>query len=119
MKDIAQHHAQDLPLPVRADGIGVERARAQGTEAPQVLGHWSGLGESWIARDFFEQLRAANQQVAGEPAGIESLDYQLKQFRVRNEQLEKQTAQAVALHESNKLVQSRIGVGSFGDRIEQ
>jgi hypothetical protein len=60
MKNIAQHHAQDLPLPVRADGIEVERASAKGIEAPQVLRHWSGLGESRIARDFFEQLRTAN-----------------------------------------------------------
>ena len=61
MKDIAQHRAQDLPLSIGADGVEVERAHAQGIEAPQVLGHRSGVGESWITRDFFEQLRTANQ----------------------------------------------------------
>src|SRR5207247_6933886 len=52
-------------------------------------------------------------------AGIESFYHQLKQLRIGDKQLEKQTAQAVAFHESKELVQSRIGVGSFGDPIQQ
>ena len=84
-----------------------------------MLRHWSGAGESWIARDFFEQLRTANQQVAGEPAGIESFDHQLKQFRVRNEQFEEQTAQPVSFHEANELIESRVRVRCLPQPIQQ
>src|SRR5215472_5443009 len=119
MKNIAQHHAQDLPLPVRADGIEVERARAEGIEAPQVFRHWSAVGESGIARDFFEQLRAPNQQISGEPADIESLNNQLKQFRVGNEQFEEQTAQAVSFHETNELIESCARIRCLRQPIQQ
>ena len=65
------------------------------------------------------QLWPANQKITRKPARIESFYDQFKQLRIRDKQFEKQTAQAVAFHESKELVQSRIGVGSFGDPIQQ
>ena len=59
------------------------------------------------------------KKFTGKPAGIESLDNQLKQLRVRDEQFEKQTAQTVSFHESKELVQSRVGIGSFRQPIQQ
>ena len=64
-------------------------------------------------------MRPTNQEVAGKPAGVERLDKQPKQFRVRDEQLEKQTAQAVSFHEPKELVQSRVRITSFCQPIEQ
>ena len=69
--------------------------------------------------DVFQKLRSANQKITRKAAGIESFYDQFKQLRIRNEEFEKQTAQAIAFHESEKLVQSGIGVGSFGDPIQQ
>src|SRR4029453_6916734 len=66
-----------------------------------------------------QKLRSANQKITRKPAGIEGFYDQLKQLRIRNKQFEKQTAQPKAFHESKELVQSRIGVGSFGDPIQQ
>src|SRR5207249_8591183 len=54
-----------------------------------------------------------------ETAGIERFDKQLKQFRVRNEQLEKQTAQAIGFHKTNELIESCIRIRSFCQPIKQ
>src|SRR6266480_5989956 len=75
--------------------------------------------ERFIARYFLEKLRPPNQQIASELAGIESLDEQLQQPGMRNEQFEKQTAQTVGFDEANKLIERAIGISSLRQAVEQ
>src|SRR6266545_6344517 len=60
-----------------------------------------------------------DQQITGKPAGIKGFDEQLEQLRIRNQQLEKQTAQAVGFHEANELIESCIRICSLGEPLEQ
>src|SRR4029453_11498967 len=60
-----------------------------------------------------------DQQITGKPAGIEGFDEQFEQLRIRNQQLEEQTAQAVGFHEANELIESCIRIRSPGEPLEQ
>ena len=50
-----------------------------------------------------------DQLITGKPAGIKGFDEQFEQLRIRNQQLEEQTAQAVGFHEANELIESSFG----------
>ena len=75
--------------------------------------------EIFVAGDFLEQLRTANQQIAGEPAGVESFDHQLEQSRVGGQQFKKQAAQTVSFDEANELIQDGIRVRCLCHLLEK
>ena len=60
-----------------------------------------------------------DQQITSKPAGIKGFDEQFEQLRIRNQQLEKQTAQAVGFHEANELIESCIRICRLGEPLEQ
>ena len=84
-----------------------------------MLGDRSRLIKTFVACDFLEQLRSANQQITGEPARVESFDYQFEQSRIAGEQFKKQAAQAVRFDEPDKLIQCRIRVCRLGHLLEK
>ena len=61
-------------------------------------------------RDFFEQLRPPNEQVARMPAAVERFHEQFEQFRVHHQQLEKHAPQTIGFDEPDELVQRGVGI---------
>ena len=55
-------------------------------------------------------MRTADQPTARRLTRVECFDQQLKQTRVRRQQLEKQTAKSIRFHEAHKLSERRIGI---------
>src|SRR4029453_12369413 len=60
-----------------------------------------------------------DQQITGKPAGIKGFDEQFEQLRIRYQQLEEQTAQAVGFDEANELIESCIRIRRLGEPLEQ
>src|SRR5437588_10698234 len=84
-----------------------------------MFGDRSVLIKTFVPRDLFEQLRPANEQVACEPALIETFDHQFEQRWMRGQQFKKQTAQSVRFHEADKMIQRRVGVGRLSKWSEE
>src|SRR4030095_14312427 len=60
-----------------------------------------------------------DQQIAGKPAGIKRFDEQFEQLRIRNQQLEEQTAQAVGFDEANELIERCMRTPRLGEPLKQ
>src|SRR4029453_10841602 len=60
-----------------------------------------------------------DQKITRKPAGTKGFDEQFEQLRIRNQQLEEQTAQAVGFDEANELIESCIRIRSLGEPLEQ
>ena len=63
------------------------------------------------ARNFFQQLRPSNQQVAGIAARVERFDEELEKLWIHHEQLEEHTAQPVGFDKPDELVQRPVRIG--------
>ncbi len=75
-----------------------------------MLHHVKGAIEHPAPGQLLEPLRTADQPAARRLTRVQSSDQQLKQTRVRRQQLEKQTAKSIRFHEAHKLSERRIRI---------
>ena len=85
----------------------------------EMLRHVEGAIEHPAPGQLLEPLRTADQPAARRLAGVESSDEQLKQARIRRQQLEEQTAKSICFHETHKLSERRIGIGRAAEPGQQ
>src|SRR5881409_3470112 len=84
-----------------------------------MLCHVKGAVEHPAPGQLFEPLGTADQPAARRLTRVESPDQQLKQARVRRQQLEEQTAKSIRFHKAHKLSKRRIGVRRTTEPGEQ
>ena len=106
-------------MPICANRIEIRRAAFEGFESNKMLGNGSRPIKTFVACDFLEQLRLANEQIAGEPAPIKCLDHQLEQSWIGGQQFEKQAAQSVSFDETDELIQDGVGVRCLCHLVEK
>src|SRR5438105_1419330 len=68
-QDLAQNDAQQLPLPVSANRIGIVRIGAQRIETPQILRNGSRLMKGRVPGDICRKLWPADQELASKATG--------------------------------------------------
>src|SRR5436305_1099298 len=118
-ENVAQKNSQALGVAINADPIERCRRYSKRPEPLQVTGDGELTVEHVAARDFFEQLRPTDEQIAGIPTGVECFDQQLEQPRMRDKQFEEHAAQSVGIDESDELIQSRVGISGVPQFFEQ
>ena len=110
-KNVAEKNAELLALTIGAQAIERFGADLQRFQLLQMLGEIELAIEHARSRNFFEQLRPANEQIARVPAGVERFHEQLEQLRVHDKQLEEHAAQPVRFDETDELIERHVRIG--------
>ena len=116
---IAHKDAQRLNLSVGANLLQISRGSARRAQRDQMPLDTDAAIELAGTRHLFQQLRAANKEIARVSTGLECLRQQFEQPRIGDQQFEKQTAHAVGFDEAEKLREREIRIDAEREPFEQ